>query len=57
MGNEDKSFAGTIAFLSADNLGSQQAGGFKEGTGTGRRCRQCLGTKEETKMFVSIHHK
>lgn len=30
---ERKSFAGTIAFLSGDNLGFQLIGGFKEGPG------------------------
>ena len=30
---ERKSFAGTIAFLSGDNLGFQLTGGFKEGPG------------------------
>lgn len=44
---------GSVAVLSADNLGSNACGGFKEGGTAYRFCRQCLTTEEESKQFVS----
>ena len=35
---------GSIALCSADNLGSQELGGFKLGGSSFRMCRHCLGT-------------
>lgn len=40
---ERRSLAGTIAFVSGDNLGSQLIGGFKEGAGAHLKCRHCMG--------------
>ncbi|XP_028416938.1 uncharacterized protein LOC114541149 [Dendronephthya gigantea] len=44
-----ESFAGTIAFVSGDNLGSQELGGFKVGPGSHLKCRDCLGKTEDIK--------
>ena len=45
-------FHGTIAVVSADNLGSNALGGFKESASAHRHCRQCLGTQSETRNKV-----
>lgn len=52
---ERKTFAGTIAFISGDNLGSQLVGGFKEGPGAFLKCRHCMGNENEIKIMVSKH--
>ena len=41
--NERKSLAGTISFVSGDNLGSQL-----------RHCRHCMGTTDAIKSMVSL---
>ena len=43
---------GTIAAVSADNLGSCALGGFKESATAHRMCRQCLATKEQARIEV-----
>ena len=40
---ERRSLAGTIAFVSGDNLEAQLIGGFKEGAGAHLKCRHCMG--------------
>ena len=50
--NERKSFAGTITFVSGDNLGSQLIGGFKEGPGAHIKCRHCMGSSNAIKSMV-----
>ena len=52
--NERKSLAGTISFVSGDNLGSQLIGGFKEGSGAHKKCRHCMGTTDAIKSMVSL---
>ena len=44
---------GTVAAVSADNLGSNALGGFKESCSALRPCRQCLATQEEARCKVS----
>lgn len=43
---------GTIAVCSADNLGSQELGGFKLGGASFRVCRHCLGTESDIQTLV-----
>ena len=49
---EKRSFAGTIAYISGDNLASQELGGFKVGPGSHLKCRDCLGDSDEIKTKV-----
>lgn len=49
----ERTFHGTIAYGSADNLGAQALGGFKESCSAHRPCRYCLGTNEEIRSKVS----
>ena len=46
------SFAGSIAFFSGDNLGSQLIGGFKEGSDAALKCRHCMGTSDAIQTTV-----
>jgi len=48
---------GTIAAISADNLGSLALGGFKESCSTYWICRHCMATREESKSNVSLVQK
>jgi len=52
--NERKSLAGTIAFVSGDNLGSQLIGGFKEGPGAHIKCRHCMGSSDAITFMVRL---
>jgi hypothetical protein len=52
INGEKRSFSGTIAFVSGDNLGSQELGGFTVGPGSHLKCRDCLGTTEDIKTKV-----
>ncbi|XP_028418114.1 uncharacterized protein LOC114543241 [Dendronephthya gigantea] len=45
----EQNFCGSIVYTSADNLGAQQLGGFKESCSAHRPCRYCLATAEEMK--------
>lgn len=45
---------GSVAVLSADNLGSNACGGFKEGGTAYRFCRQCLATEEESSELFKV---
>lgn len=49
------SFSGTIAFVSADNLGAQLVGGYKESASASVKCRHCMGTADEITCCVSHH--
>lgn len=51
-----RSFAGTIAFVSGDNLASQELGGFKVGPGAHFKCRECLGSADELTTKVITHN-
>ena len=43
-----KPFFGILAVLTADNLGSHEVGGFKQGFSKGKRkCRHCLALAED----------
>jgi len=44
---------GTLATVSADNLGSLALGGFKESCSATKMCRHCMATKEESQTKVS----
>ena len=48
----DKSIRGTIAYFSADNLGAQYVGGFKQGSKAHRKCRECMAKDEEIQTKV-----
>jgi len=41
VNGEEKSFPGTFAFVSGDNLASQELAGFKVGSGSNLKCREC----------------
>ena len=56
INGQKRKFAGTIAFVSGDNLGSQELGGFKVGPGSHLKCRDCLGTTEDIKTKVVYIH-
>ncbi|KAG1704000.1 Protein disulfide-isomerase A4 [Nymphon striatum] len=43
IGGQPRTFRGSIAYCSGDNLGSQLLGGFKQGSQSHRRCRVCMG--------------
>lgn len=43
---------GTIAIVSADNLGSLALGGFKESCSSLKMCRHCMATKDESRHQV-----
>jgi len=49
---ERRSFAGTIAFVSGDNLALQEIGGFKVGPGSNKKCRECMGNTNDIKTKV-----
>ena len=48
-----RSFRGTIAYVSGDNLGSQEIGGFKIGPAARLKCRECLGLAAE--LTTKVH--
>ena len=56
INGQKRKFGGTIAFVSGDNLGSQELGGFKVGSGSHLKCRDCLGTTEDIKTKVVYIH-
>ena len=45
-------FYGTVAVVSADNLGSLALGGFKESCTAYRCCRHCMVTQETARTFL-----
>jgi hypothetical protein len=45
--NISQPIKGSLALCSADNLGSQELGGFKLGGASFRMCRHCLGTESD----------
>ena len=47
---------GTIAILSADNLGSLAVGGFKESCSALKMCRHCMASKDDSQKQVCIKH-
>ena len=49
---QTKTIYGTIAVVSADNLGSLALGGFKESCSAARMCRHCMTTKEDSQTKV-----
>lgn len=46
-------FYGTLAVVSADNLGSLLIGGFKESCMANRCCPHCFASREDAKKKVS----
>ena len=46
---------GTIAIVSADNLGSLALGGFKESCSSLKMCRHCMATKDESQHQVCFY--
>ncbi|XP_028417218.1 uncharacterized protein LOC114543833 [Dendronephthya gigantea] len=55
INGQQRSFRGSIGYISGDNLGSQLLGGFKEGSQAYRKCRECMGIDEQiqTKFLES----
>jgi hypothetical protein len=47
-------FRGTIAYVSGDNLGSQEIGGFKIGPAAHRKCRECMGLSDDLATKVNM---
>ena len=52
VNGRQKTLYGTLAVVSADNLGSLLLGGFKESCTALRMCRYCMATKEESNTQV-----
>ena len=52
MNGKNETCYGTIAVVSADNLGSLLLGGFKESCSALRMCRHCMATKEQSRSQV-----
>ena len=52
INGRQKIIYGTLAVVSADNLGSLLLGGFKESCTAFRMCRYCMATKEESNTQV-----
>ena len=50
--NEERHFRGTLAYVSADNLGAQFIGGFKQGSQSHRKCRECMATDDQIQSMV-----
>ena len=58
INGERMSFSGTVAFISGDNLASQEIGGFKVGSASALKCRVCMGNANEvTTEVCSVLHK
>jgi hypothetical protein len=51
---EPRKFAGTIAYILGDNLGSQYLGRFKQSSQLHRECRVCMGNATEITKCVCI---
>ena len=49
---QTKTIYGTVAVISADNLGSLALGGFKESCSATRMCRHCMTTKADSQTKV-----
>ena len=52
INNEAKYFRGTIAYFSADNLGAQYIGGYKQGSQSHRKCQECMVINAEIQSQV-----
>lgn len=46
-------FVAQIAFISGDNLGVQEVGGFKVGPGARLKCRECMISSADLERMVS----
>jgi hypothetical protein len=49
---EEMHLRGTLAYVSADNLGAQYLGGFKQGSQSHRKCRECMGINDQIQSMV-----
>ena len=47
---------GTLAIVSADNLGSLALGGFKESCTALKMCRHCMSTRDESQKQVITYN-
>ena len=47
---------GTLAIVSADNLGSLALGAFKESCSAIKMCRHCMTTKDVSQKEVNLMH-
>ena len=56
IGGISQTFRGSIAVVTADNLASQQIGGFKALNAALRKCCQCSTTEVEMKTKVQYTH-
>lgn len=52
---QKRTIYGTLAVVSADNLGSLALGGFKESCTALKMCRHCMATKEESQTKVCFY--
>ena len=50
----EKRFRGSISVVSADNLASQELGGFKALNAALRKCRHCMTTDAEMQLKVQL---
>ena len=57
INNTRRSFRGTISFISGDNLGVPEVGGFKVGPGARLKCRECMISSEDLERMVSTYYK
>ena len=51
---KERHFRGTIAYFSADNRGAQYIGGFKQGSQSHRKCRECMASNDEIQSLVRV---
>lgn len=56
VAGRQEQFYGTIALASADNLASQQLGGYKQLASAYRRCRYCMATRDNMDKQVRFLH-
>ena len=52
MDKEERHLRGTLAYVSADNLGAQYLGGFKQESQSHRKCRECMGINDQIQSMV-----
>ena len=52
VAKEQRCFRGTIAYVSADNLGAQYIGGFKQESQSYRKCCECMANNDEIQSLV-----
>ena len=51
----EHTFHGSMSLVSADNLASQELGGYKALNAALRKCRYCMTTYEDMQTKVHVH--